>query len=101
MSFWQTGNCSVKVLKLTVKFTINENGVLEKAELTDEKGAPVTDTVRGKGGREFCDYSLLADAVIPDGVTSIGCGVFAGCDWLAGVAIPDSVTSIGNRAFYD
>ena len=85
---------------MKVKFTINENKVLEKAELTDDKGAVITHGVRGAGVEDF-DSSLLTDAVIPNGVTCIGDGAFSGCDWLSGVVIPDSVTSIGNRAFYD
>ncbi len=43
---------------------------------------------------------LVADLVIPDGVTSIGEGAFNGCTSLKSVTIPDSVTSIEKRAFY-
>lgn len=45
-----------------------------------------------------CDKSLR-EAVIPDGVTSIGEGAFSGSR-LKSITIPDSVTSIGKGAFY-
>ena len=45
---------------MTVKFTINENNVLEKAELTDDKGAVITHGVRGYSDEDF-DSSLLTD----------------------------------------
>ena len=37
-------------------------------------------------------------AIIPDGVTSIGCGAFLWCK-VERITIPDSVTIIGNYAF--
>jgi hypothetical protein len=86
---------------MTVKLTITDTGVLEKALLLDEAGAAVTDTVRGTGEREFCDYSLLTSVTIPDSVTSIGDGAFSSCDWLSDVVIPETVTEIGDRAFFD
>ena len=52
-----------------------ENGVLKK--------------YKGPGG----------DAVIPDGVTSIGKSAFSACRSLTGVMIPDSVTEIGDMLF--
>ena len=54
-----------------------ENGVLEK--YTEEDG--------------------ITEAVIPDGVTSIGNKAFRVCKNLESVRIPKSVTSIGNMAF--
>lgn len=45
-----------------------------------------------------CDKSLK-EAVIPDGVTSIGEGAFSGSR-LKNITIPDSVTSIGEKAFH-
>lgn len=39
------------------------------------------------------------EAVIPEGVTSIGHGAFQGCDSLNSVEIPSTVTSIGDYAF--
>lgn len=40
-----------------------------------------------------------ANAVIPDGVVSIGKGAFSRRDWLKSVIIPSTVTSIGDSAF--
>ena len=40
------------------------------------------------------------NAVIPEGVTSIGYGAFLQCTGLTSVTIPNSVTEIGERAFY-
>ena len=39
------------------------------------------------------------EAVIPEGVTSIGSYAFMGCDSLTSIDIPSSVTSIGDSAF--
>ena len=43
---------------------------------------------------------LLADLIVPEGVTSIGDYSFYGCSSLISVTIPDSVTAIGSSAFY-
>lgn len=43
--------------------------------------------------------SNLSEAVIPDGVTTIGYGAFYHCDYLAKVKIPSSVTYIAPKAF--
>ena len=48
----------------------------------------------------YVDGSLLEEAVIPDGVTSIGDHAFRYCTSLVRVTLPDSVTSIGRCAFY-
>ncbi len=44
---------------------------------------------------------LYSTYVIPDSVTSIGCGAFSGCASLKNIVIPNSVTSIGEVAFYE
>ncbi|MBR5943229.1 MAG: leucine-rich repeat protein [Clostridia bacterium] len=41
----------------------------------------------------------VLNAVIEEGVTSIGCGAFNGCNYLKTVSIPESVTKIGLGAF--
>ncbi len=50
------------------------------------------------GTFEHCE--LLTDAVIPEGVTSIGNKAFEGCYALLSIKIPDSVTYLGDGAFY-
>ena len=47
----------------------------------------------------FQDCTNLKEALIPQGVTFIGCWAFCGCGSLENVNIPDSVTTIENDAF--
>ena len=49
----------------------------------------------------YLNGQLVTDAVIPDGITSIGNEAFSGCTSLTSVTIPDSVTSIDYEAFRD
>ena len=51
------------------------------------------------GAALYLNGNMLTQAVIPEGVTSIGEDAFAGCSSLTSVTLPDSVTSIGERAF--
>ena len=51
------------------------------------------------GAALYLDDKLVAELVIPDGVTSIGNYAFYGYDHLTSITIPDSVTSIGESAF--
>ena len=56
-----------------------------------------------KSAGEIVLYSVnnnVVEAIIPNGVTTIGLGAFNGCDDLTSVTIPNSVTSIGRSAFY-
>ena len=48
----------------------------------------------------YLNGTLVADLVIPDGVTSIKNYAFCGCNSLTSVTILNSVTSIGTYAFY-
>ena len=64
-------------------------------------------TISGNGKMGEYSYDVPApwqgevkNAVIENGVTSIGNSAFSGCDILTSVTIPDSVTSIGDGAFY-
>ena len=51
------------------------------------------------GAALYLDDKLVAELVIPDGVTSIGNYAFYGYDRLTSITIPDSVTSIGMCTF--
>lgn len=48
----------------------------------------------------YLNGELLSDAVIPDGVTSIGSAAFVHGGCLKTITIPESVTEIGSLAFY-
>lgn len=41
----------------------------------------------------------INDAIIPDGVTSIGAGAFSSCLGLTQINLPDGITSVGPYAF--
>ena len=47
----------------------------------------------------YINGELVADLVIPDGVTTIGDYAFCAIDYLTSVTIPNSVTTIGKNAF--
>ena len=47
----------------------------------------------------YLNGELVAELVIPDGVTNIGNEAFYGCRSLTSITIPDSVTQIGDDAF--
>ena len=102
---------TAKTPAVTVK-----DGTLELVEGTDYivsykdniVAGTATVTVEGQGvygGRISKDFMISADglreAVIPEGVTSIGANAFHGCSSLETVTIPKTVTSIGDGAFED
>ncbi|MBQ8415039.1 MAG: leucine-rich repeat domain-containing protein, partial [Clostridia bacterium] len=51
------------------------------------------------GANLYVNNELVANLVIPEGVTSIGFSAFYGCSGLTSIVIPNSVTSIGYNAF--
>lgn len=48
----------------------------------------------------FEGNTTITEAVIPEGVTTIGSNAFKGCTNLKKVTIPNNVTTIGREAFY-
>ncbi len=67
---------------------------------TDLANAVIPDSVTSIGGGAF-ERTGLNSITIPDSVISIGAAAFYGCDGLTSVTIPDSVTSIGGGVFAD
>ena len=64
-----------------------------------EGEAVIPDGVKSIGECAFCDNDTLTAVSIPESVTSIGEGAFQYCIGLTSVTVPDSVTSIGDAAF--
>ncbi len=62
--------------------------------------AVVPEGVTSIGNSAFYDCRLLIGITIPDSVTSIGKSAFGYCTSLASITIPDSVTNIGEDAFW-
>ena len=62
--------------------------------------AVIPNGVTSIGDFAFYSYTRLKSIIIPDSVTNIGNSAFYGCHNLTSATIPDSVTSIGDSAFY-
>ena len=75
-----------------------ENGVVVGVENANITEAVIPDGVTSIGDWAFWNCIALTSITIPDSVTSIGKGAFLDCTSLTSVNIPDSVTSIGNWA---
>lgn len=88
---------NVSALQANENFTI-ENGVLTKYAGSGGD-AIIPDGVTSIGQEAFRSCIDLTSVTIPDSVTSIGSYAFYGCSSLTSVIIPDSVTSIGGFAF--
>ena len=77
-----------------VSIEVNENNVHYKS---------INGHLCTKDGKTLIQYAggtPDTNAVIPDGVTTIGWGAFGYCTNIYTISIPDSVTTIGNAAFY-
>ncbi len=61
--------------------------------------AVISDGVTSIGASTFCNCDSLLSVSISDNVTSIGNYAFSGCSSITNITIPDNVTSIGNYAF--
>jgi hypothetical protein len=73
-------------------------GVFE--ECTGLTEAVIQEGVISIGIFAFRGCTSLTEAAIPGSVTRIGHGAFRGCTRLTSVTIPDSVTGVGLGAFY-
>ena len=84
---------------LTLTISKNPEVTAEGADFSMAGGWPFDD---GDGGIDEVTTALsITQAVIGDGVTSIGENAFLNCENLATVSIPSSVTSIGVGAFVE
>ena len=61
----------------------------------------IPDGVTSIKNSAFSGFTNITSVTIPDSVTAIGDSAFSGCTGITSVTIPDSVTSIGASAFYD
>ena len=108
-----SGNCGANGDNLT--WTLDDEGVLtisgtgEMAKYSYYSPGPwgtgVTQAIIENGVTSIGDFAFLwcsnlTSVSIPDSVTSIGRQAFAYCSKLTSIAIPDSVTSIGHSAFF-
>jgi len=82
-----------------MNFTINADGVLEKAALEGKAKVVVPDGVVRIGDFAFEGCEGLTSIVITEGVVAIGVHAFRGCTALEKAVIYDSVEDIGEGAF--
>ena len=66
----------------------------------DPSWNPVSAKVKNLEENAFEGNTTITEAVIPEGVTTIGSNAFKGCTNLKKVTIPNNVTTIGREAFY-
>ena len=77
-----------------------QDGVLQNCRLTiGETEAVIPEGVKSIGDRAFYRSLGLQSIMIPESVTSIGKEAFTECRKLQSIHIPESVTSIGEKAF--
>lgn len=88
-------NCHIKEVST---WDGGENGAFYGAKFTE---AIIGEGVTSIGGYAFWNCTSLASITIPNSVTRIGLCTFDNCMSLTSVTIPNSVTSIGKFAFSD
>ncbi|MBQ8497664.1 MAG: leucine-rich repeat protein [Clostridia bacterium] len=81
-------------IEISASVGIGQSAFYECEALADENGFVIVRNIL------FDYYGTRTDAVIPDGVTTVGYRAFYDCSELQSVAIPNSVTVIEDSAFY-
>ena len=102
-----TGDCTWKVEN--GKLTISGSGAISGAMDDDYSNAPwkywnikeavIEEGITSIGNSAFSGCTSFTSVTIPDSVRYIGESAFSGCTSLTSVTIPDSVTWIGYKAF--
>lgn len=76
---------------------INDNSIIHAEK--DIKEAIIPNGITSIGNRAFMNCNSLTNITISNSVTSIGSYVFEECSSLTSITIPNSVTSIGVNEF--